>query len=82
MIQETNAPMLIPVFRDDLLVKYGIPYTQKTLRAWHSRGKYKELFVKIERRIFIKYDEWLKFVAKNYADGLARPSADEILKSA
>lgn len=73
---------LIPVFRDDLLEKYGIPYTQKTLRVWHSKAKNKELFVKLDRRLYIVYAEWLKFVERNYQEGIARRGVDDILKSA
>ena len=73
---------LILVFRDDLLEKYGIPYTQKTLRVWHSKAKNKELFVKLDRRLYIVYAEWLKFVERNYQEGIARRGVDDILKSA
>lgn len=81
-INNNGLLKLIPVFRDDLLEKYGIPYTQKTLRVWHSKGKNKELFVKLERRLYIVYAEWLKFVERNYQEGIARRGVDDYLKSA
>lgn len=73
---------LIPVYRDDLLEKHGIPFTQKTLRKWHSMGRNKELFVKIERRIFVIYAEWLKFMERNYKDNMERKSAEEHIAAA
>ena len=72
-----NILKLIPIYRGDLLEKYGIPFTVKTLRLWHAIGRNKELFVKLDRRIFLKYDEWEKFVGRNYKAGIEKLSVDE-----
>lgn len=76
-----NVIKLIPIYRGDLLEKYGIPFKVATLREWHAIGRNKELFVKIDRRIFLKYDEWEKFVERNYKAGIEKLSVNEYVES-
>lgn len=55
--------MLIKVRKEDL-EKAGIPYKQKTLYKWHTTNKHPEIFVKIDRSLFINSEKWEELVRK------------------
>jgi len=63
-MQERERPRLIPLKREDLR-KEGIPVSPETFRYWRQRGKHRELFVKIGRRVFLDMKAWIEFVEKN-----------------
>ena len=49
---------------DSDLKSNGIPFKKNTLYAWHSKGKYKTMFVKIGGSVFLDVDEFFRIAAK------------------
>lgn len=53
---------LIAVRDPDALKAAGIPLSADLLRKWHHYGKHPQLFVKIDRNVYIDGAEWAKIV--------------------
>ena len=53
--------------KNEELRKAGIPLSRNTFYAWSSRGKYKEMFVKLGGRLFIDTDKFWEIVPSTKA---------------
>lgn len=56
------AKRLIPVSNAELLKENGVPLSPKTLRSWHSRGKFKIIFVKLSGKLLLDLDSYDKLI--------------------
>jgi len=53
---------LVPVTDEQLLRSIGCYLTPKTLRKKHYLGEIPEIFIKMNRRLFVDVEEWNKIL--------------------
>ncbi len=71
---------LIPVKDKELLERHGIYFSPKTLRKWHSIGRHPQIFLKINRRLFIQLEKWQEIVKQKAKESEQRAKRFETLK--
>lgn len=55
-------PKLIPVRDEKLLIENNILMTPRTLREWHHKRRFPEIFVKVGGKLFVDLNEWENIV--------------------
>lgn len=71
---------IIPVRNKELLERHGIYFSPKTLRKWHSVGRHSQIFLKMNRRLFIRLDKWQELVKQKAKESEQRAKRFETLK--